>query len=1169
MTRIQFSLLWASAWAVLMAPGRAAAFDTVKFLDPIPLKGAAGPESLAVGDDRIYVVDRVKDALLILDGQGRLLKSVGSKGEGREQFRGPEAVAVGPDGRVFVADTGNSRVQLLDREGRFLWSFGSGGSDAGSLSGPKGVSVGTDGRVYVADTGDHRVKVFTKEGIFLYGFGSKGDEQGRFKSPEKVAVDLADNVYVLDGGNERIQKFDPATRFLKEFALNGGDFALDEYGFIYVLESDKAKVHEFDSKGAFLGKFGSAGKGSSQFNLPKSVALTPDGGVVLVLDAGNGRIQRVEVPNKLKTQKLSSNPAAKLLVTGPAASWPYKVDAIRAWEDQAYAYDPQAGQFVVLDKEGKERLRFGTKKGKGPAVTKGTRGFAVSRKLGIYVSDTPGNRIQKFDLEGNWRSNYAEKEGFFDSRKNEGRVRSPRGIAVNEEGTFYVADADNRRVDVFSPDGSFLSAIGPQVDQYELREPHDVAWDPEGFIFVVDKGLKRVLKCGPSGNLVASWGGEGDGVGQFQSPEAVAYDGKNYVYVLDGSLRRVSVFTKDGRWMTDLFSGGKGERELSDPVGLALQGPRLLVADKGKEAIKVFDMHPYLVAPVSISTAAKGGTVTLAWKPVADPWALRYVVRRAASPAGPWEQVGVAQTEGFEDSTVAAAQTYWYSLATESRTGDLGAASSPVPVFVPASANRSPVEISTVAIGNIFSANYKWYLKNPVGLVTVTNNVNVPFQNVKLTFRLKDFMDFGYDKEIKRLGPRETVEVPLIATLNNKILEVTEDTPIQAEFELTFFEEGQQRGVSRTEPLRVYSRNAITWDDSNKIGTFITPKDPPILGFSREVIRTARESAVSERLNHALATAARLWAALSEAGIKFITNPNNPFEERSEDPSFPVDYTQFPRETLKLKSGQCDDLSTLIASMLESARVRTALIDYPGHMALMFDTEEADPVDAGLPADDMILYEGTYWVPVEATMVGRPFGEAVRKALYAYKTESAKGAVKVIDLRKAWQTYEPATLPTADWTSEVPPADVWHKRADPDLAAWAKDRYSFLKKHYEEVLRDFPDDLDSLNELGVLEHEAGDKDAARKRFGQVLAVDPANAAAWNNTGTLEFLSGDYAAAEAGYLKATGSDPADPDLWLNLMRCAVKLKDAGKARRYADKAVSLDPGFGPVVETWLK
>ena len=67
------------------------------------------------------------------------------------------------------------------------------------------------------------------------------------------------------------------------------------------------------------------------------------------------------------------------------------------------------------------------------------------------------------------------------------------------------------------------------------------------------------------------------------------------------------------------------------------------------------------------------------------------------------------------------------------------------------------------------------------------------------------------------------------------MLDITEDTPIQAEFTLTYFESGKQQTVSLTKPLRLYSRNAITWQDPQRIANFVTRKDPPVRDFVRGV----------------------------------------------------------------------------------------------------------------------------------------------------------------------------------------------------------------------------------------------------------------------------------------------------------------------------------------------
>jgi sugar lactone lactonase YvrE len=1136
----------------------AQAYDNIKFLDPLKADEMTRPVAASAWANRVYVLDEKKGLLIFEDG--KILKVAGG---GLKNARG---IASGADGTVYVADTGNNRIVMFDKDGGSKGSFGMKGSEPGRLKGPASVAVGADGRVYVADTGNDRVQAFTQDGILLFQFGGNTTvkkEQGLFSGPSKIALDPSDNIYVLDEGNERIQKFDSSAKFVREFPLLGADFGVDVYGFMYVLDPSAGKVVEQDPAGQILGKFGSSGKGSGQFKKPQGVAVAPDGSVIIA-DTGNARLMRVELANKLKSKPLPVNTVTKLSVTGPSRKLSYAATQLAVYGDDLYAYIPAQGQFVVLGADGKEKKRFGKAKGKGADVTRGTEGMAASEKHGLYVSDTPNNRLQHFALDGKHKANHLESSGMFDSKAKEGRVKSPRGVAINDDGSIYIANAGNARVDAVSPEGVFLFGFGPSVGPHTMEEPVSLAWDKAGFIYVADKSAARVIKAEPSGAFIAELGGPGKNPGQYESPVSVVYDGNSYVYVLDSVLRRVSVYNKEGRWLSDLFAGGPGSRELTEPVSLAIQGSSLLIADKGKGAVIGFDLHPLLAAPAAIKAEAVEGVLTLTWMDVKDPWRAGYRVFRADKPNGPFEEVGQTEKNSFQDATTTPEQVYYYRVATEAKTKDLGPVSNTIEAVGPEGMNKAPVEITTMTVGNIFSANYKWYLKNSLGKITVQSNVKAPLQNVKVTFRLKDFMDFGYDTEIKRLEPKGFVEVPLIATLNNKILEVTEDTPIQAEFTLTFYREGKQESTSITKPLRVYSRNAITWEDPQRIANFVTPKDPPILEFMRESLRQAPKSTLASGLNTNLVTAVHLWDSLSEAGVKFFSNPNSPYESVSEDPNFPVDYTQFPRETLKRKTGQCDDLVTLLMSMLDGAKVRTAILDYPGHMALMFDTEADEAEEAGLPESGLIKHDGTYWVPLEATLIGKPFHEAYEKALYAYKTEKEKGKVTIIDVRKAWQTYEPATMPATEWTPVVPPAKERQERFSAAVAALAADRYKYLKKLYSKEK-----DVESLLALGLLEHQNGNKEAAMATFNKALELDPTNPAVLNNLGNLSFMAGDHAGAEAHYLKAVKSDPEDASIWLNLTKTQVKLKNLAKAQEYAKKATGIDKSLEPTVETILK
>jgi DNA-binding beta-propeller fold protein YncE len=1029
------------------------------------------------------------------------------------------------------------------------------------------VAVGADGRVYVADTGNDRVQVFTREGIFLFGFGKPGKETGQFNAPTRILVDVSDHMFVLDSGNERVQVFGPQTQFRKDFASHGEDMAADEFGFVYMLDPKRGKVNELNPDGFVLGGFGTTGKGPTEFKKAEGIAIGPLG-EIWVLDSGAKRIKRVRLANKLKTSRPSPGLATKLLVSGPVRTLKVDAAALASEGGTLYAYIPKPGQFSAFGPEGRELFVFGRKGGKVPSATEGSQGLAASPTLGIYAADTEGNRIQVFDAKGAHKTNFAEATGLLESRSKEGRVKKPKGMAISDKGMVFVADAGNRRIQIFNPDGTFISGFGPLLGPYELQDPVALAFDAEGFVFVLDRGLRKVFKCEPSGGYIKSWGSEGEGVGHFADPVSMAYDGRSYLYVLDRGLKRVSVFDREGKWVTNFFSGGTGERSLSAPSALAIIDDKLYIADRGR--VVAFALHPMLAPPLEISTKTVGGEVTLRWDALKDPWVLRYRVQRSSDATGAFEEIGRSDKPEFKDPKGEAYKTHFYRVIVEATTGDQGPVSRPVEVFVAGAYNRAPVEISTAALGNIFSSNYKWYKNHPVGKAVVVNNLNLPFENVKLSFRLKDYTDFAAERTLERLAPLGKDEVPLTATLNNKILDVTEDTPIQAEITLTYFERGEKKDVSVALPLKVYSRNAITWEDPRRIANYVTPKDPPVVDLTRDILRDPPKGPEgTEYLDKNLVIAMRLWAALGSMGVRFVPSPNNPFETVSEDPAFPVDYTQFPRETLRRKSGECDDLATMLASMLEGATVRSALLDYPGHIALMFDTGENDPVEVGLPPERLVEHAGTLWVPLEPTMVGSPFDSASQKAAAAYKEMSAQGKAAVIDLRDAWNGFEPATLPPSDQGTLKPVAEDYAKRFGQSAADALKTRFEFLTGTFKKALAQAPGDIETLNHLGMVYAQHGEPEEAETQFDQALSSDGSDAGTLNNLGNLAYMRSYYEDARSSYEKAAERDPEDAGVWMNLVRTALKLMERSQAEEYAKKALAIDPSLKGAIDTLMK
>ena len=74
--------------------------------------------------------------------------------------------------------------------------------------------------------------------------------------------------------------------------------------------------------------------------------------------------------------------------------------------------------------------------------------IAVASDGSVYVADTANHRIQKFTSAGVFISQWGT-EGNGSFRRGDGQFDEPGGIAVASDGSVYVADTDNNRIQKF------------------------------------------------------------------------------------------------------------------------------------------------------------------------------------------------------------------------------------------------------------------------------------------------------------------------------------------------------------------------------------------------------------------------------------------------------------------------------------------------------------------------------------------------------------------------------------------------------------------------------------------------------------------------------------------------------------------------------------------------
>lgn len=203
-------------------------------------------------------------------------------------------------GRIYVSDTVRRSVLMFDVPNAEFNEIGL--AEPGALRKPLGMAVDGDCNLYVVDGTLKRVVVYDQDGNFLSAFG--GLEM--FERPSHVDVDADGRyAYVVDTGgvsNElhRIRVFDIATgRHEFDIGKRGSDpgqfnlprdIAVGPDGRVYVVDGANFRVQVFRADGRFVDTFGSIGVYPGQFSRPKGIDTDAQGNVY-VTDSAFGNFQ--------------------------------------------------------------------------------------------------------------------------------------------------------------------------------------------------------------------------------------------------------------------------------------------------------------------------------------------------------------------------------------------------------------------------------------------------------------------------------------------------------------------------------------------------------------------------------------------------------------------------------------------------------------------------------------------------------------------------------------------------------------------------------------------------------------------------------------------------------------------------------------------------------------
>jgi DNA-binding beta-propeller fold protein YncE len=203
-------------------------------------------------------------------------------------------------------------------------------------------------------------------------------------------------------------------------------------------------------------------------------------------------------------------------------------------QGNVYVIDLKNFRVQKFDSNGNYLTQWGTE-GDGEGQFTEPFDIAIDKQNNIYVSDVESNTIQKFDETGRFLLRWG-KYGY-----NDGAFSDVYSVAIAPNGNVLVTDATGR-IQKFDSNGQFLSMIFPEPIDSQSAFLGNIAVDNQGNIYVADWYGERIVKFDPEGKALAAWSGSDVGIDWFVNMQDIAVEQQGNIYLTDGTEDLVRKF---------------------------------------------------------------------------------------------------------------------------------------------------------------------------------------------------------------------------------------------------------------------------------------------------------------------------------------------------------------------------------------------------------------------------------------------------------------------------------------------------------------------------------------------------------------------------------------------------------------------------------------------------
>lgn len=453
--------------------------------DTVDGNGAAArfrlPRSLAVdATDTLYVgeISAIRKIapngdVTTLAGQGNQPGSADGIGSAALFFR--PGVALAPNGNLVVADTSNHIVRQVTPTGEVSTIAGVAGQSGRAdgigaqarFNSPRAVLVDATGRILVADTESDAIRQIASDGrvtTFAGVTGGFGMEDGTgaaasFDEPWGITLDRIGNAFVAERGGRRVRRITP----------EGMVTTLSESG--------------------------------SNMQGPSAIAIDATGNLIIA-PARQDTVLKMTAQGSLLNMAGQPLQSDQAVGAGAFNRYTYLLGATMHADGSTYVSD-QASRAIWRFSPTGEMSQLPIQWAEVPLA--GPNGLAFDPAGNLYVADRTLNVIVKITPEGvlTVLAGMPHQWGYADGKGKDARFGGPCGVAVDGEGNVFVADTGTNTIRRITPDGT-VTTIGGKFgiygsadgigEQAHFFAPHGLAIDDEGTLYIAEEWNHAIRK---------------------------------------------------------------------------------------------------------------------------------------------------------------------------------------------------------------------------------------------------------------------------------------------------------------------------------------------------------------------------------------------------------------------------------------------------------------------------------------------------------------------------------------------------------------------------------------------------------------------------------------------------------------------------------------------------